>query len=269
MAFCVRLARSLVYLLGDQEQGRLRLPHRPAAAAPSAGPSAALSDRGRRDLLRAPRPELGARGLIKARTIAGDSARRAALLKSLAPFVWRTHLDYAAIRDIHSIKRQINAYRGFGTIQRARPRPQGRPRRHPRDRVLRPDPAADPGRARARHCARRRPAARWRRWPSAAGSRTLRPSELTPGLPRPARARASPADGGRPADPGPARARAGFREVRRLRRVRRRRPSWSGWCCDTLLTVERHYAALFEQRARSRRPAPIWCSPAPATIRRR
>ena len=33
------------------------------------------------------------------------------------PFIWRKHLDYAAIRDIHSIKRQINAYRGFGTIR--------------------------------------------------------------------------------------------------------------------------------------------------------
>ena len=55
-------------------------------------------------------------------------------------------------------------------------------------------------------------------------------AELTAGLPRPARARASAADGGRPADPGPARARAGVREVRGLRRVRRRRRSSSSWC---------------------------------------
>jgi glutamate-ammonia-ligase adenylyltransferase len=31
--------------------------------------------------------------------------------------VWRKHLDFAAIRDIHSIKRQINAHWGFGTIR--------------------------------------------------------------------------------------------------------------------------------------------------------
>ncbi|MGH6914251.1 MAG: bifunctional [glutamine synthetase] adenylyltransferase/[glutamine synthetase]-adenylyl-L-tyrosine phosphorylase, partial [Geminicoccales bacterium] len=38
-------------------------------------------------------------------------------LGALEPYLWRKHLDYAAIRDIHSIKRQINAYRGHGTIR--------------------------------------------------------------------------------------------------------------------------------------------------------
>ena len=41
-------------------------------------------------------------------------------------------------------------------------RPEAGRRRHPRDRVLRPDPAADPGRPPPRACAA---AARWRRWP--------------------------------------------------------------------------------------------------------
>ena len=54
--------------------------------------------------------------LIKARIIAGDREAGRAFLRRLAPFVWRRHLDYASIRDIHSIKRQINAHRGFGTI---------------------------------------------------------------------------------------------------------------------------------------------------------
>ncbi|MDP6175780.1 MAG: glutamine-synthetase adenylyltransferase, partial [Rhodospirillales bacterium] len=54
--------------------------------------------------------------MIKARQIAGDSEAGALFLKNLAPFIWRKNLDFAAIRDIHSIKRQINAHRGGTTI---------------------------------------------------------------------------------------------------------------------------------------------------------
>jgi glutamate-ammonia-ligase adenylyltransferase len=50
--------------------------------------------------------------MIKARACAGDPEAAARLLKNLAPFVWRKNLDYAAIQDIHSIKRQIHAHRG-------------------------------------------------------------------------------------------------------------------------------------------------------------
>ena len=39
-----------------------------------------------------------------------------AFLAELRPFLWRKHLDFAAIEDIHSIKRQINAHRGGATI---------------------------------------------------------------------------------------------------------------------------------------------------------
>lgn len=46
---------------------------------------------------------------IKARPAAGDRAAGAAFLASLRPFLWRRHLDYAAIADIRSIKRQISA----------------------------------------------------------------------------------------------------------------------------------------------------------------
>jgi [glutamine synthetase] adenylyltransferase / [glutamine synthetase]-adenylyl-L-tyrosine phosphorylase len=46
---------------------------------------------------------------IKARTIAGDLPRGEAFLAELAPFIWRRNLDFAAIADIHSIKRQIHA----------------------------------------------------------------------------------------------------------------------------------------------------------------
>ena len=48
---------------------------------------------------------------IKARVAAGDIARGEAFLAELQPFVWRRNLDFAAIADIHSIKRQIQALR--------------------------------------------------------------------------------------------------------------------------------------------------------------
>lgn len=55
--------------------------------------------------------------MIKARPVAGDRAAGEAFLRELRPFVWRRHLDFAAVADIHSIKRQINrhkAERGAG-----------------------------------------------------------------------------------------------------------------------------------------------------------
>jgi len=50
--------------------------------------------------------------MIKARPIAGDKHAGAAFLAHLKPFVWRKNLDFAAIQDIQSIKRQINAHKG-------------------------------------------------------------------------------------------------------------------------------------------------------------
>ena len=54
--------------------------------------------------------------MIKARPVAGDREAGAAFLKLLRPYVWRRNLDFAAIQDIHSIKRQINAHKGHKTI---------------------------------------------------------------------------------------------------------------------------------------------------------
>jgi len=48
---------------------------------------------------------------IKARPCAGDLPAADAFLAELAPFVWRRNLDFAAIADIHSIKRQIHAHK--------------------------------------------------------------------------------------------------------------------------------------------------------------
>ena len=53
---------------------------------------------------------------IKARVIAGDLDAGRKFLGELAPYVWRKYLDFAAIADIHAMKRQIHAAKGFGQI---------------------------------------------------------------------------------------------------------------------------------------------------------
>ena len=54
--------------------------------------------------------------LIKARACAGDGEAAMRFLKRIEPFVWRRSLDFAAIEDIHSIKRQIHAHQGHGRV---------------------------------------------------------------------------------------------------------------------------------------------------------
>ena len=48
---------------------------------------------------------------IKARPICGDFGAAAEFLKALVPFVWRRSLDYQAVLDIQSIKRQIHVHK--------------------------------------------------------------------------------------------------------------------------------------------------------------
>lgn len=50
--------------------------------------------------------------MIKARPCAGDLVAGEALLSEIAPFVWRKHLDFAALSDVHDMKRQMQTYRG-------------------------------------------------------------------------------------------------------------------------------------------------------------
>ncbi|MDG4721683.1 MULTISPECIES: bifunctional [glutamine synthetase] adenylyltransferase/[glutamine synthetase]-adenylyl-L-tyrosine phosphorylase [Thalassospira] len=54
--------------------------------------------------------------MIKARIVGGDRKAGQEFLEILRPFVWRKHLDFLAIQDIHSIKRQINAHKGGSKI---------------------------------------------------------------------------------------------------------------------------------------------------------
>ncbi len=53
---------------------------------------------------------------IKARSAAGDIALGDLFLKRLRPFIWRKYLDYAAIEDIQSIRRQMHTVQGGGDI---------------------------------------------------------------------------------------------------------------------------------------------------------
>jgi len=54
--------------------------------------------------------------MIKARPCAGDLAAGEALVAEIAPFVWRKHLDFAALADVHDMKRQMQTYRGQSEI---------------------------------------------------------------------------------------------------------------------------------------------------------
>ncbi|MBI3709150.1 MAG: bifunctional [glutamine synthetase] adenylyltransferase/[glutamine synthetase]-adenylyl-L-tyrosine phosphorylase [Proteobacteria bacterium] len=54
--------------------------------------------------------------MIKARPVAGDKEAGARFLARLRPYVWRKNLDFAAIQDIHSVKRQIQAHHGGAKV---------------------------------------------------------------------------------------------------------------------------------------------------------
>ncbi|MFV0431405.1 MAG: bifunctional [glutamine synthetase] adenylyltransferase/[glutamine synthetase]-adenylyl-L-tyrosine phosphorylase [Alphaproteobacteria bacterium] len=55
--------------------------------------------------------------LMKARIIAGDSQVGEAFLRRLTPFLWRKNLDYAAIREIHAVKKRIHDHKGGHKIK--------------------------------------------------------------------------------------------------------------------------------------------------------
>ena len=108
-----RLSRALVTLMEARDAGGyvfrtdLRLRPDPAATPPVVALPAAI----------AYYESLGQNweraAMTKARPIAGDIARGHAFLDAIRPFVWRRHLDFAAIADLHAMKRRIDAHRGF------------------------------------------------------------------------------------------------------------------------------------------------------------
>ncbi|MBV8889712.1 MAG: bifunctional [glutamine synthetase] adenylyltransferase/[glutamine synthetase]-adenylyl-L-tyrosine phosphorylase [Alphaproteobacteria bacterium] len=114
--FFVRLARELVRILDERTSDgyvfrtdlRLRPDPRSTPLALSVAAALAYYESVGQNWERA--------ALIKARPVAGDRAAGERFLAELQPFVWRKNLDFAAIQDIHSIKRQINAYKGGSRI---------------------------------------------------------------------------------------------------------------------------------------------------------
>jgi glutamate-ammonia-ligase adenylyltransferase len=54
--------------------------------------------------------------LIKARVVAGDVEAGEEFLRQLSPFVWRKYLDFAAVADIHAMKRRVHAFKGHGAV---------------------------------------------------------------------------------------------------------------------------------------------------------
>jgi len=111
-AIYVRLARELVRLLEDRTEGGyvfrtdLRLRPDPAATPLAVSLPAAIT------YYESMGQNWERAAMIKARPVAGDRALGDAFLREIRPFVWRRHLDFAAVADIHSIKRQIHAHKG-------------------------------------------------------------------------------------------------------------------------------------------------------------
>ena len=111
-AVLVRLARDLVAILSERtEDGYvfrvdLRLRPDPAATPLVVSLAAALTyyESHGRTWERA--------ALSKARPVAGDIALGAVFLGQIRPFIWRRHLDFAAIADISEMKRRIDAGQG-------------------------------------------------------------------------------------------------------------------------------------------------------------
>jgi glutamate-ammonia-ligase adenylyltransferase len=114
--FYVRLTRRLVKLLAERTadgyvfRTDLRLRPDPASTQIAVSTAAALH------YYESIGQNWERAALIKARPCAGDIAAGAALLQALAPFIWRKYIDFAAVTDIHAMKRQIHAYRGHGEI---------------------------------------------------------------------------------------------------------------------------------------------------------
>jgi glutamate-ammonia-ligase adenylyltransferase len=115
-SFFARLARDLVRILDERtSEGYvfrvdLRLRPDPASTPPALSVAAALV------YYEGVGQNWERAALIKARPVAGDRAAALSFLHELRPFIWRKNLDFAAIQDIHSIKRQINAHKGGGRI---------------------------------------------------------------------------------------------------------------------------------------------------------
>jgi glutamate-ammonia-ligase adenylyltransferase len=111
-----RVARSIVKILDERTvdgyvfRTDLRLRPDPASTAPAVSTQFALG------YYESVGQNWERMAHIKARPCAGDIAAGKAYLEELSPYIWRRHLDYWAIADVHSIKRQIHAHGGHADL---------------------------------------------------------------------------------------------------------------------------------------------------------
>jgi glutamate-ammonia-ligase adenylyltransferase len=109
--FAVRLTQTVAGLMQDKTADGyvfridLRLRPDPASTPPAVPVEAAL------DYYQTLGQNWERAAWIKARACAGDLAAGQAFIDELQPFIWRRNLDFAAIEDIHSIKRQIHVHK--------------------------------------------------------------------------------------------------------------------------------------------------------------
>jgi glutamate-ammonia-ligase adenylyltransferase len=119
--FYSRLARDLVTLMEARDaegyvfRTDLRLRPDPAATPPCVALPAAIA------YYESMGQNWERAAMLKARTVAGDLLLGAAFLQEIRPFIWRRHLDFAAIADIHAMKRRINEHKGSGVSEAADP----------------------------------------------------------------------------------------------------------------------------------------------------
>ncbi len=110
-AVFTRLARALVAIMENRDAGGyvfrtdLRLRPDPAATPPAVSLPAAIA------YYESMGQNWERAAMVKARPVAGDLAVGAAFLQAIRPFIWRRGLDFAAIADLHAMKRRINEHR--------------------------------------------------------------------------------------------------------------------------------------------------------------
>ena len=116
-----RLARGLVALMQQRDadgyvfRTDLRLRPDPAATPPAVSLPAALTYY----------ESLGQNweraAMLKARPVAGDFGVGQDFLAAIRPFIWRRGLDFAAVADIHAMKRRIDTHKGLTRAQKTDP----------------------------------------------------------------------------------------------------------------------------------------------------
>ncbi|MDE2516561.1 MAG: bifunctional [glutamine synthetase] adenylyltransferase/[glutamine synthetase]-adenylyl-L-tyrosine phosphorylase, partial [Rhodospirillales bacterium] len=118
-AFTARLARNLVTLMEARDADGyvfrvdLRLRPDPAATPPAMALPAAIA------YYESMGENWERAAMIKARPVAGDRLAGAAFLEAIRPFIWRRGLDFAALADLHAMKRRIVAVKG-GALEEGR-----------------------------------------------------------------------------------------------------------------------------------------------------